>query len=81
MAVDQDAIDLFQPQIDTLTQELDVLRTRIAALEANGTGSNADPLLDAYTVLGDAVNDVQDGLTREQKVQKLLDIANLVRTS
>lgn len=81
MAVDQDAIDLFQPQIDTLTQELDVLRTRIAALEVNGTGSNADPLLDAYTELSDAVNDVQDGLTREQKVQKLLDISNLVRTS
>ena len=55
MAVDQDAIDMFQPQLDGLISRLstlqashDALTTRVADLEANGGGSALNLSVEAF---------------------------------
>ena len=49
------------------------IEKRLTALESGG--GNADPLVDAWASLTSAIDDAQAGLTREERVAFLNDLA------
>ena len=58
MAVDQDALDLFQPQIDVLAERCERLTEQVAQLEARSGGSTLtdEALLDLLARLYPMLN-------------------------
>lgn len=71
MPIDPD----MEPIIADLEAQIASVNTRIDNLETGG----ADPLVDAYRELSSAIEDIQEGLDRDQAVQVILAAAARVR--
>jgi hypothetical protein len=75
MAYDEDAV---LEAIGRLRPRFEAIEARLDAIEAQ-PATGADPLVDAWDALTDAINDAQDGLSRSERVAKLNEFATAIR--